>query len=214
MTEQDDTMAAAETSSPRGATSDKTSSPRGADPHTQSSASGADAETTWVPADAATVDAYAWSEGDEPADTERHPWTHTWSQVAIILSCGAVLGGAVLWLSGVSSKDAQPRSQLTVTAAPPPPVTITVTPAPPTPTAAQDEQFWQLFRQDVQMDPSYPRDWAIRLGHSVCPEMEGLHLAGYQVEDQISHIWAIPASTAVAIHGAAVTAYCPQLMGQ
>jgi hypothetical protein len=38
---------------------------------TTASASGADAETTIVPSDPATVDAYAWSEGDEPADTER-----------------------------------------------------------------------------------------------------------------------------------------------
>jgi len=193
------------------------------EPETTASAAGAYADTNIVEPAAKSTEGsdLAWSLGDD--QPEYQSWRSTWGRMAIILSCVAVLGGAigvVLWLSGLSGKDAQPRSTVTVTAAPPPPVTITVMPAPPvtvtpppsTPTATQDEQFWRLFHQDVPTETN--REWAIKVGHSVCPEMEGLHLAGYQVEDQISHSWAIPASTAAAIHGAAVTAYCPQLMGQ
>jgi Protein of unknown function (DUF732) len=114
--------------------------------HTTASAAGADADTTIVPSDPATVDALAWSEGDEPADDERHPWGAAWELAATIIACTALLAGALIaWHVILSHHDAQASAPTTGAAAVVPvvvttvtesPVTVTVTPTPITPPAA------------------------------------------------------------------------------
>jgi hypothetical protein len=130
--------------------------------HTTASALGADAETTVVVTDTMAAPLLAWSEGDEPPDTQRHPWGHTWELAATIIACTALLAGALIaWhvVLGHHRGDFQasalsvrvphsvqwgaPGALTTVAAAPPsapsvvttvtePPVTVTVTPTPTT----------------------------------------------------------------------------------
>jgi Protein of unknown function (DUF732) len=137
MTEhQDDTMAAAEV----------VGSPTVGEPtdHTTASALGADADTTWVPTDLATVDAYAW--GTEPSDDElnerlspplRHPWTRALAIAAGVLALGTVTA-VVVATSGQHGNDlhgsALPVTVHSSAAAPvlsaPVVTTVTVVPTP------------------------------------------------------------------------------------
>jgi hypothetical protein len=141
MTEQDDTMAAAE---------NLPENPQVSTDHTTASALGADADTTWVPADPATVDAYAWSEGDEPDDDQRHPWTRVLAIAAGVLALGTV-AAVVVATSGRHGNDLH-ESALPVTvhssvAAPvlsAPVTTVTVT---ATPTVAPGDQLVDQLRQ-------------------------------------------------------------------
>jgi hypothetical protein len=118
----------------------------GSTDHTTASAAGADAETTIVPSDPATVDALAWSQGDELDDDERHPWGRVLAIAAGVLALGGV-AAVVLATSGRHTNDLHesalpvtvhptvaarpavvpsvPPAVTTVTA---PPVTVTETP--------------------------------------------------------------------------------------
>jgi hypothetical protein len=114
MTEQDDTMAA-ETLAPDGAK---------VPDHTTASPLGADADTTWVPADPATVDAYAW--GTEPGDDElnerlspplHRSWLDAWGIAASVLVIGAVIGVAIFTVHAMGSNpNANQVSALTTVA--------------------------------------------------------------------------------------------------
>jgi hypothetical protein len=118
--------------------------------HTTASAAGADAATTIVPSDPATVDALAWSEGDEPADTERHPWTRVLGIAAGVLVIGAV-AAVVVATNGRHDNDLH-ESALPVTVHPSaaapvlsaPVTTVTVT---ATPTVAPGDQLVDQLRQ-------------------------------------------------------------------
>jgi Protein of unknown function (DUF732) len=145
MTEhQDDTMAADVQNSENSEKND----------HTTASALGADADTTWVPADPATVDQYAWSEGDEIEVDLSHPWFRAVAIAVGLLALGTVaavvvaangrhgndLHGSALPVTVHSSAAAPvlsaPVTTVTVTATPPAPPSKTVDVAPTTTTAA------------------------------------------------------------------------------
>jgi hypothetical protein len=139
---------------------------------TTASALGADAETTWVPADPATVDQYAWSEGDEiEVDLPQlsHPWVRAVAIAAGVLALGAV-AAVVVAANGQHANDLH-ESALPVTVHPTvaapvlsaPVVTVTVTP-----TAAPESQGDQLvdgLRQNGinVTDPD-------RMGRDVCQD--------------------------------------------
>jgi hypothetical protein len=115
--------------------------------HTTASALGADAETTIVPSDPAAADALAWSQGDEPADAETHPWTRVLAMASGVLAIGAV-AAVVVATNGRHANDlhesalpvtvhatvAAPvlSAPVVVTTVTESPVTVTVTPTPTT----------------------------------------------------------------------------------
>ena len=178
---------------------------------TQSSASGADAETTIVPSDPAAVDAYAWSEGDEPEAAERHPWGAAWELAARITVCTGLLAGALIAWHVISSHhhsaQASARATTAPSVAPPavttvtaPPVTVTETPtAQPAPepttwtvvfTAAQDQWLanqlstWYQAAHGQRLD----RAFVIANAHRYCTlrsQGESTYQASQQVFDGV-----------------------------
>jgi hypothetical protein len=88
---------------------------------TTASALGADADTTWVPADPATVDAWAWSQGEDPEEpdssgSDRHPWTRVLAIAAGVLALGTVTA-VVVTANGQHANDLH-ESALPVTVHP------------------------------------------------------------------------------------------------
>jgi hypothetical protein len=130
---------------------------------TTASALGADAETAWVPADPATVDQYAWSEGDEIAVDLSHPWTRVLAIAAGLLVIGTVAAVAVatMWQAIDDSKGSGPTftsaTTRPVVAAPP------STTAPPVTTDPPQGPLWAAPPIVVTTIPASPtvtvREW-------------------------------------------------------
>jgi hypothetical protein len=168
-----------------------------------------DPKTAVVASNTTTVvgNELAWSLDTDEIQPKRHGRNVSAALIALLVAVTASL----TWFAATyfAHRPSNPVNSPSVST--PAPVTVTVTPTPPTPTAGQDDEFWRLFKQTDPAENN--RAWAVRIAHSVCPEMEGLHLAGYQVADQIANDYAIPLDVAVAIEGNAVQVYCPQLLG-
>jgi hypothetical protein len=224
MTEQDDTMAAAE---------NLPENPQVSTDHTTASALGADADTTWVPADPATVDAYAWSEGDEPDDDQRHPWTRVLAIAAGVLALGTV-AAVVVAANGRHGNDlhgsALPVTVHSSAAAPvlSAPVVTTVTVAPPSktmdiapPTTAALVIDTDPIATDFYLDKLRRHGWtgdsarAITLGYRACAIMaEYPKMTAYDVARQLASETEIPIDMTNEIKLEAQAYYCSQYAGR
>jgi hypothetical protein len=213
MTEhQDDTLAADVQNSENSEKND----------HTTASAAGAD--TTWVPADPATADALAWSEGDEPDDDQRHPWTRVLAIAAGVLALGTVAAVAVA-TSGQHGNDlhesalpvtVHPSVAAPVLSAPVMPDIHHVGPAPaaatvlavPAPPVDKDARFLALIGP-LQLDPKY-MDRITGYAHDVCRSITDGDITRTGEIARLLKNTDLTTDQATAMVNTAIEVYCPQ----